>query len=367
LRLLQNNPDGTRTLLPATFALGPPNPANTLAPNSVFPSNVVLSYTQPAPDTGEFQAVHIGSQSVTITPTDQSIQPVQLMLVIEAPAALGTTHPEVDALAIPIADRKGILPQYVKGQMHLESGGNFNPTAFRYEPLANYVGDFGVISRHQDLRANGNPYIHYRLATERDCLDDALAAGDSIRTADISPRSIYQICPNGQCRAIADNDQFVTALDIINSNPGANWRTKNPANFRTVTNAARNGDTCTSVWTAQTTLASSYGFFQVMYVTAIDRHWQGADGNLKNPSLLFDTTANLAVHGGSSELGTDIVADAVNQLHTSESQNPILASEDVLQAIFEDGWGRYNTDPTYPGLVLSRSTLYPPEPARTIF
>lgn len=125
--------------------------------------------------------------------------------------------------------------------------------------------------------------------------------------------------------------------------------------------------TCTSVWTAQTTLASSYGFFQVMYVTAIDRHWQGADGNLKNPSLLFDTTANLAVHGGSSELGTDIVADAVNQLHTSESQNPILASEDVLQAIFEDGWGRYNTDPTYPGLVLSRSTLYPPEPARTIF
>jgi hypothetical protein len=41
----------------------------------------------------------------------------------------------------------------------------------------------------------------------------------------------------------------------------------------------------TSVWTAQTTLASSYGFFQVMYVTAIDRPLIWRPGNLKNRSL----------------------------------------------------------------------------------
>lgn len=367
LRLIQPSQSGPPTGIASTFTLGSPTFQGTLSPNSVFPNNVILSYTQPANDTGQFQAVHLGSQMMTITPNDTSQQPVTLTVVVDQPAALGSRHPEVDALVIPIADRKGILPQYVKGQMHQESGGNFNPNAYRYEPLAPYVGDFGVISRNQDLRTQTDPYSHYRLATQTDCEDDALAAGDALITNDISPRERYLICPQGQCRNITAADQFVVALDIINANPSQNWRTANPRNYRIVQQAAANGDACNSIWTAQTALASSYGFFQVMYVTATDRHWPGADGALKNPSLLFDTADNLAIHGGSSELGTDIVEQAVVRLDPGDSANPQFDTETDLQDIFKDGWSTYNASSSYPSLVLSKSNLYPPQPARSIF
>ncbi|SRR6266481_240738 len=367
IRLLQTNPDGTTSGVPvALFKLGAASFVNTLDSGSVFPNNVTLAYTQPANDTGQFQAVHLGSQPLTITPNDTSISPVQINIVIETPTALGSRHPEVDALVFPIADRKGILPQYVKGQMHQESGGIFNPRAFRYEPLNGSVGDFGVISRHKDLRATGNPYTHYRFATQTDCRDNALATGDLLRTEDVSPRSKYNICPpDQQCRPIDPADSFVTALAIITANPRQNWQ-KNP-NFRLVTSAAARGDACNSIWTAQTSLASSYGFFQVIYAKAIDLRWPGADGGLKNPSFLFDTPENLAIHGGSSELGTDIVEHAVVQLNSAESSNPNFNVESDLQDIFKVAWHKYNADPAYPANVLMKTSLYPPQPARSIF
>jgi hypothetical protein len=368
LRLVQPSSGGsTPTGIDSKFDLGAPSFQGTLSSNSVFPNNVIFSYAQPGKDTGSFQAVHLGSQAVTITPADTSISPVTLTVVVEQPASLGIRHPEVDSLVYPIADRKGILPEYVKGQMDQESGSRFNPTAYRYEPLSPWVGDFGVISRNQNLRTQADSYSHYRLATQADCLNAALPAGDLLINDDITPRQTYLICPAGQCRNITAADQFVTALDIINANPRQNWQTANRRNYNTVENAAARGDTCTSVWTAQTALASSYGYFQVMYVTATDLHWAGADGARKNPSLLFDTAANLAIHGGSVELGTDIIERAVVRIDPGDSANPQFNAESDLQDFFKDGWATYNARPTYPDDVLAKTKLYPPQPARSIF
>jgi hypothetical protein len=67
------------------------------------------------------------------------------------------------------------------------------------------------------------------------------------------------------------SDQMATAWDIVRSNPNQNYATNNPGNFMAVQAAFQNGDACGSLWTAQTSLAASYGMIQVMYVTANDK------------------------------------------------------------------------------------------------
>jgi hypothetical protein len=339
-----------------------------LDPNALFHDFVAFRYANPYPSEVSLQPIHLGSVLLTITPSDSSLPAGYIKLVVENPASLGVSHPEVDAMVNSIAHEKGIPPQYIKGQMEQESGRVFDRSAYRYEPLQGDVGDFGTISRGADYRSSEQAYSDYRMATEKDCKDDALLEGTKFLPGDLGRRSIYQICPNMQCRAIADTDTLIIAWDIITANPLANWQTKNRPNYNVVSRAIQRGDTCTGIWTAQTGLAASYGLLQVTYVTAIDTlQWKGVDGGDKNPSYLYDTAENLKIHGGSVELGAELVKQAAIELHEQDVIAPNFISRTDLENILLDGWSRYNNDPPYPMLVLARADHFTPMFSKSIF
>lgn len=362
----QKNMDGTTQPAPGSFGLDGTNVTGPLDKGALFPNNVLLTYAPPDANSGLFEAVHIGTVRVTASPSDPSLPPMTITINVENPAAVGSSHPEVDAVVLSIADRKGILPQYMKGQMWHESNKTFDPMSYRYEPLSKWVGDYAVISRGLDYRANQTPYKDYRYATATDCKDPALGAGALLLPADITVAyGKYQVCVFplvNACHPLGSSDQMVTAVDIVRSNPAANYASNNPGNYNAVMGAFQKGDVCGSVWTAQTSLAASYGMMQVMYVTAIDAKWAGTTAGAKNPTYLFDTTANQSTHGGSVELGGERVRNAARLLHSQDVNNPQFSSEVDLQQVFLDAWGRYNTKPAYPGLILDASGRFPPAP-----
>src|SRR5688572_14417563 len=65
-------------------------------------------------------------------------------------------------------------------------------------------------------------------------------------------------------------------------------------------------------FTAQTTLAASYGLLQLMYGRAIDGGWTASNG-ARNPSLLFDAIGGAARGEGSLVAGTIIVKNTLLQ------------------------------------------------------
>ena len=361
--------NGTTTDLSATFNLDSGTPAAQLDSQALFPSNVVMKYDQKDGQATVFEASHTGTHHLTITPDDSNYQPVNLTLNVTMPQALGTAHTDIDTLILPIADRKGIPPQYIKAQIEQESGSRFNPRAYRYEPLSGGVGDFSVISRGADLRATTDPYASKRLATANDCKDNALAAGATLIDADIAPRSIYQICSGGSCHALSSSDSLVSGWDIIQNNPTARWSVVNRAAYNTMKTAVDKGDTCNYVWTAQTSLSASYGYLQMLYLTAIGSlHWTGIDGGANNPSYLLDTPDNLAVHGGSTEVGTTYIETILRRSHSADVNNPQFDSENDLEDIFRDGWTGYNRYLSgYADLVLAKSYHWLPSIGQSIF
>ena len=387
LTLEQQNADGSFSQVPSSFTLGNANLAFPLDPGALFPNNVVFNYAPDStqPGTLSFQAVHNGTQSLSINPQDGS-PGTQITISVEDPAPpdssnlaeLGSTHPEVDSLIIPIADGKGIPPQYIKGQMERESGGQFNPLAYRYEPLNSDVGDYGKISRHQDWRSSTDPYFHYRLATQADCVDPALAQGDQLLSADVSPPGLYADIGHGKigayngCTPTGCNG--ISAWDLIQNNLSQNWQIKSPAAYQRLLSAQRAGNSCGYLWTAQTGLAASYGYMQVTYATAITPPllWQGVDTGAKNPGYLFDTPGNIVRGGGSVEMGTTFITSKLQKIHSADVNNPQFDAVSDFQDIFLDAWAAYNGnnggDPyAYAHDVLNRSESYLPNASSPMF
>lgn len=360
------NNDGTTADVPATYTLDSSSVAASLDSNALFPNNVVFMYGSKDGEAAVLQAVHTGTHHLTITPSDGTTNPVSLTINVTPPGNLGGAHLEVDSLVIPVADRKGVLPQYIKGQIEQESSGQFLPLSYRYEPLSGDVGDFAVISRGKDYRSTTQPYTSYRFATFSDCEDAALSAGVGLIDSDVSPRSIYKICTQGSCHNLSPSDNLVSAWNIISANTRQGWQ-KN-AWYRKVYNAHQSGDSCNYLWTAQTSLAASYGYMQVLYTTAINPlHWTGVDDGSKNPSYLLDSSTNIARHGGSVELGTSYVAINVQKAHPSDVASPQCDSLSDLEGIFEEGWHAYNKGGGYPRLVLMKSYHWLPSIQKNIF
>lgn len=303
--------DNSETPLAATFLLASSQPAEPIASNALWPENILLTFRSMLSTEAVFQAVHKGTVALTIVPSGaQGLSTVVKVQVVD-PFSIGTSHSEVDQYVTPLAHRTGILPQYVKAQTEQESA--FNPTSYRYEPLAPWVGDIGIISRYGtaaskqgDLRTVA-PYSSYRLATEPDNLDGALAAGDKLsdddsgtrhgfKTCDLSPA---ETCVAGTSRPITPKDEFVSVKHIVVANDAVfHWTScSGCANHF---HALDHDD-----FTGQTALAASYGYLQVTYVTAISRmHWKGVTTGERDPTLLWDTDQNIANGGGSLKLGT---------------------------------------------------------------
>jgi hypothetical protein len=298
IKLLQPDSTGNLTAVESSFSLE----AATISPNtggaSLFATSAVIEFNPAASDVSKsFEAVHLGSVILDIDPVDTSIPSVEVTIVINTPASLGNAPNTFDAGLITLGHSRGIPPHILKGDVRQEAGPNFNPKAYRYEPLS---VDCPLISGGQNLRTKP-PYSLYRLATS-----NGLAQGTDILTDDISPRSIYYIVVTAPCssqcvtacdtttqkcnirRLISDTDQLVPALAIFQANDATQrWSYWSP----------KRSSACLT-FTAQTPLAASFGLLQLLYSTAQGYGWAGINGH-RNPSYLFDTPSNLAAGGGS--------------------------------------------------------------------
>ncbi len=141
--------------------MGTPSLTGKLDSGALFSGGAVLQYTNQPNDAVVLQAVHLGTQQLTITSSDDHIKPVKITLSVEDPQSLGASYPDFDPGLYPLADDTGLPPQMIKGQ--IETEGRFNPMAWRYEPFNDEVGDFAV-SNGPDLRAQ-TPYSALRLPT----------------------------------------------------------------------------------------------------------------------------------------------------------------------------------------------------------
>jgi hypothetical protein len=353
--------DPNNAPVPASFSIGTQVVDSTVEATAIFPSNVIYGYSQVEPAQQSFQSVHEGSTVITLNP-NADFAPISINVKVEAPDQLGTSHIELDSFIIPLANKTGILPQYIKGQMAQESGKDFNPKAYRYEPLSPYVGDFGVISRFGtaaspkvgNFRSNRSPYSSYRFGVPNgDCLNpNGLPQGVSVIPDDITPRSIY-----------AFNSPTPTAEEMLSlNNARAGWSNFNPRNYQTVQTALAAGDHCPINFIAQTSLAGSYGYLQIMYVTAVGKmRWAGTTDGARNPSLLFDTPANIAKGGGSVDLAADYLRGVFWTVDKGDAQDPQFNTQKDMEDIFLEAWVRYNGAEAYGPLVLKKTRRYPPQ------
>jgi hypothetical protein len=346
----------------SVFTLEAASVTPVIAGPTLFPDSVVIEYDRAAASQIKFfTAVHLGTVRLIITPTDSSIPPVSVEVTVTEPLALGNSSNEYDERLMDLGHRRGVPPHLLKGQIRQES--NFDPKAYRYEPL---TVDLGYVSRGQTIRTQ-EPYSLYRLET-----DDGLAEGTGIVADDISPRSIYRIRREGMLRPISNEDQLVSAREIFEENDARhNWlRSASP------TLQARVVENPTLLdFTGQTPVAGSYGLLQILYSTAIaPMNWAGVgeDGR-RNPSLLFDTTENLEMGGGSLELGSDYLAfvfPLANPLVFVT--DPQLSNPMTFQIAFERAFNLYRgsknfeNDPYGPS-VLSFSQQFEPIPSTSIF
>jgi hypothetical protein len=338
---------------------------------ALFARHVAIAYAQTLADEASFQAVHLGHVALSITCSAANLSGT-VTLVVETPAGLGSAHPEVDALIYPLAHKTGILPQYIKAQMRQESfdktTGQLAPWAYRYEPLASWVGDYGMISRKAtpgaergNLRATEAPYTEHRFATVKDSANDALAQGVKLNDADKQPRTIYTIrCDPGEVPTkIEAEDQLVSAAEIVRCNDEVHkWSRQNKVNAEKLER---------DDFTAQSSMAASYGYMQVTYVNALDNEWAGITTGEKNPTFLFDTEGNRQVGGGSLDIGTRIMTIHFREVLGGKADSPSFPYSTALDQKAVDAWIRYNGRARYGSEVLEHVPFFLPLPAGLIF
>lgn len=360
VQLVKRESNGSLTPLQATYELLSPSLQPALTVRSLYPAFVVLPFDTGATTTKRFQAVHLGSVNLRITPADTSLAAATLPIAVERPSSLGSTHLELDASVIDLAHSRGVPPQFLKGQMDHES--DFIGTAYRYEPLSI---DLDVMSVNGTNWRTLEPYSHFRLLTS-----DGLAQGDRITAEDIDPRSRYSIVRNGTRRRIAATDTLVSAREIYDQND-ASQRWSATSSRRRLRRIA--ADPTLLDFTAQTPTAASYGMYQVLYTTAISSRWAGADGGQLNPHYLFDTLANLAVGGGSVQVAMIVLRDAFERANRGASANPLYRIQDDLEVDFRHAFNIYNhgnpgdAPNNYGSGVINDSRAYHPRPSSTIF
>lgn len=358
------------------FNLSPATLAAVASP-TLYPTNVVLEYARDVHEERKtFRGVHIGTQMLTVTPDDTSIQPFTFTLGVFDPGSLGNSDVQYDPQIVTWGNRRGIPPHILKGLIKKETGA-FNPNEYRYEPLNSDTGDIGVSVNNYVLETP--PYEHYRMATadglSRGDLQLDLNSGVVYTTPDdVSPRQVLSVPrgPNQSLIRLRPVDvcprACVSAKEILLANDNRqNWTDyasfdiNDPADLATVD------------FTAQTPLAASYGLMQTMYVVAAELNWSTTDGR-RNPSLLFDTVVNTAAGGGSLAVGTLEFYKRYRASRAGDfATDPNFADALAYQSMMTDALNFYNhgnrqTNLTYGDDVWALSQQYlPAHPLSRIF
>lgn len=299
------------------FSLSDATIKRTLPKGALFSSQCLVEFdAASATEWKTFTAIHLGTQEIEIIPPGVAV-PLTAVVEVTEPGSLGTAtkhfdpHNELDSITIEIADTFGLPVDQLKGQMEKES--HFNRFSWRYEPLSRW-GDFGAVTGvalgtpgPDDNVRTQLPYSRYRMATVRDAINSALPAGVDLTDADVEPRNALRFtAPDGTVRLITNLDRNpISARDIYEQNDKKqNWSANNPKEASAV-----KVDPSLLDFTAQTTIASSYGLLQILYPTAIKpMYWKNAHASAKstavvNPLLLFDMDANIASRDSSMWLG----------------------------------------------------------------
>jgi hypothetical protein len=332
-------------------------------PTSLFPDNVLLHFTDPTPD--EFFAVHSGTAVLDIEPNDPNSGAPKVFLTVNVPScllgqscgvSLGSTHnqlndgTDIDSDIVRFADFRGIPPQILKGDIQRETG--FNPNAYRYEPLT--VDFLQVSSRNGEPGVPGDlrqdpALIPWRVQTSADDVDSpGLAQGSNLNDPNSPERALreqFLVSVSGtdvplsglvnlvgplqlQSRLITASDPAIEMENILLSNPRQNW----------ICNAART--TCTPQFqayrvfrathrpfTAQTSLAASYGLMQVLYTVAVlERSYTDGQGIGLQPAGLWQPPSSI-------DLGTEHLANLFREWKnfSSLADSPQFSNMDDLR------------------------------------
>jgi hypothetical protein len=347
--------DGTP--VPSQYTMGAQSVTPALTEAALFEGKAVLKFgDNSAAPTTYFRAVHLGTAQLTVAPQDGSTQPITVNITVVRPSSLGGTPTTWDSALIDFGHKKGIPPSFMKGQIRQEN--KFDPMAYRYEPIS---VDCLSVSRGGNFRTV-DPFHNYRLATVADSVNGPLSQGTKLVQADIEPRSLYWF-DVARTRKIANSDQFVSAVQIFEANDGGRPKTQN---WLKVALEPKNPNECARnpgllSFTAQTTIAASYGLFQILFTTAIrDLKWQGVGPEkAQNPSLLFDTSPNHAKGGGTIGLAAEFV---FKYFPGGGIQSPA----DFVQA-FRGAYRAYNSRKEYSPGVIANAASFPPSQSTSIF
>lgn len=374
--------------VPAVYATGgaTPEPAKMLSPTAtvmpivrtVYDGKVLLPLDIAQDATSErFLAVHLGTVSVTITPTLSSTVPAKKVNVrVVKPTLLGATQNSFDDYFITVAHNTGIPPQYVKGQVRQEAdGGKIAAGNWRYEPCG---ADLSYVSGGAHYATTKQQFIDFRL-------DDHINVTILPFIADeLDPRSRFYIVrpqPDGTLldRLISDDDRHVTAREIWddnNKNPHHkhwNFDTGCKKSMLAQINAA---NSTTLDFTAQTVTGASYGMLQVMWDEAIKNDlWAGvfdvAQGFVKKPKYLFDRPEYIDIGGGSVQVGVNkTVGNFTGKSNTSPAYDTFAAYEAHLNNAFwwyNHAWYDAKTKKYYGDMVIDRSRSCDPNIVTPVF
>lgn len=358
----------------------------------LFPNHVVIPFAPGTPSARkEFQAVHLGNVTLKVyDAADPTSLRFSLPIQVTRPSKLGDTNNQVDGLPldeilIDLGHRRGIPPHFIKGQIKREATdpqtGLFKTEAYRYEPLTvdlRYISTclFPLTPRGPCNLREKQPFARYRLRTA-----DGLTQDPVLGDEDISPREIYCVFrTDGTRRRMTEFDELISAGTIVDANDevpsgdpsgcfSQNWREKleNDA----IRDFLARDETALG-FTAQTTIASSYGLLQVLYDSAIaPMGWKGVNG-ARNPRFLFDTPSNVDSGGGSLVLGSGYLRRIFPRVNpASLAIDPNFADPGALQGAFSKAFNVYNNkDPDtgdYGPAVLSFSNDFLPVPTGPIF
>jgi hypothetical protein len=332
--------DSDGALVPASFTFESVNLDPGVEEGALFDGAVLHRFVSSDADQAHVQAVHLGLTTVRVTPSDSSLPPGTISIEVVSPARFGAQTNDVDADVIAVAQRTGVPPDFIRAHVSKESGNN--RLAYRYEPIGPTYGDLFFASRGRNVRTRPT-YRDYRLATVADTLNQALAEGMLLLPADKNPRSSLRInCnPDGTGGEPVGTNPTPNPLawEIFRCNdkdtPGRqNWETNagdaGPARVRRLSE---------SPFTAQTTIAASYGLMQVMYGLAIGLGWS-TDANEQNPSLLFDTLGAPGRGEGSLLVGSRFVRKLLGDYMAETSAT--FTSRDNLLLLLNGALRGYN-------------------------